>query len=66
MSQTGATSEMESQMQFTLKFMIIMISIASFSLPTAIALYWIVTNAFVVLQNIIFKKLNENKQKKRG
>lgn len=64
MKQTGTNSEMERQMQFTLKFMIIMISIASFSLPTAIALYWVVTNGFIVLQNFIFKKLNETK--KRG
>lgn len=59
------TNEMERQMQLTLKFMIIMISIASFSLPTAIALYWIVTNGFVVIQNFIFKKINEG-NKKRG
>ena len=61
MTQQNGNSEMERQMQFTLKFMIIMISIASFSLPTAIALYWIVTNGFVVLQNIIFKKMSHQK-----
>jgi len=66
MKQSGGNSEMERQMQFSLKFMIIMISIASFSLPTAIALYWIVTNGFIVIQNFIFKKINENKTKKRG
>ena len=66
MQQTGTNSEMERQMQFSLKFMIIMISIASFSLPTAIALYWIITNGFVVVQNFIFKKINEMKFKKRG
>lgn len=60
-NQNNGNNEMARQMQFTLKFMIIMISIASFSLPTAIALYWIVTNGFVVLQNFIFKKINENK-----
>lgn len=61
MKSQGGNSDMERQMQFTLKFMIIMISIASFSLPTAIALYWIVTNGFVVLQNYIFKKINDKK-----
>ena len=61
MKQTGTNSEMERQMQFTLKFMIVFISIASFSLPTAIALYWIVTNGFIVLQNFLFKKINERK-----
>ncbi len=63
MNNQNVNSEMERQMQMTLKFMIIMISIASFSLPTAIALYWVVTNGFIVLQNFIFKKINS---KKRG
>lgn len=64
MKQSGTNSEMERQMQFTLKFMIVFISIASFSLPTAIALYWIVTNGFIVVQNYLFKKINEKKAKK--
>ena len=66
MKQTGTNSEMERQMQFSLKFMIIMISIASFSLPTAIALYWVVTNGFIVIQNMIFQKMNSKNSKKRG
>lgn len=65
MHNQNTNSEIERQMQFTLKFLIIMISIASFSLPTAIALYWVVTNGFVVIQNFIFKKLREG-NKKRG
>ncbi len=63
MSNQSSNSEMERQMQFTLKFMIIMISIASFSLPTAIALYWIVTNGFIVIQNAIFKKDKQENKK---
>ncbi len=65
MNNQSGNSEMERQMQFTLKFMIIMISIASFSLPTAIALYWVVTNGFVVIQNYLFK-IMRNRGKKRG
>lgn len=56
MSQNTGNSEAEKQMQFTMKFMIIMISVASFSLPTAIALYWIVTNGFIIIQNKLLKK----------
>ncbi len=56
--------EMERQMQFTFKFMIVMISVASLYLSTAIALYWVATNGFVVLQNFIFKKLDEREDKK--
>lgn len=57
-----ANGEMEKQMQFMMKFMIIMISLASFSLPTAIALYWIVTNTFAVFQNIIINKSLEKRK----
>ena len=41
--------------------MLLMITIASFNLPTAIALYWVVSNLFAVVQSIITKKLNERK-----
>ena len=62
-NQTG-NPEMESQMQFMFKFMIIMISVASLYLSTAIALYWIATNGFVVVQNLVLKKVNEREDKK--
>lgn len=55
MAQTGS-SEQQKQMQFMTTFMLIFISIASFSLPTAIALYWVVTNGFSVVQTLILKK----------
>ncbi len=66
MNQAGTNSEMERQMRYSLIFMIIIISFASFSLPTAIALYWVVTNGFIVIQNYLFKKINNSKSKKRG
>ncbi len=56
--------EMDKQMQFMFKFMIIMISVASLYLSTAIALYWIATNGFVVIQNFVFKKLDEKENSK--
>lgn len=62
-TQTG-NPEMEKQMQFMFKFMIVMISVASLYLSTAIALYWIATNGFVVLQTFVFKKMDERKDKK--
>ena len=55
MANTGS-SEQQQQMQFMTTFMLIFISIASFSLPTAIALYWVVTNGFSVIQTLIMKK----------
>ena len=53
---TTGSSEQQQQMQFMTTFMLIFISIASFSLPTAIALYWVVTNGFSVIQTLIVKK----------
>lgn len=53
---SSASGEQQQQMQFMSTFMLIFISIASFSLPTAIALYWVVTNGFSVIQTLIIKK----------
>ena len=51
----GGGTEQEKQMKMMTTFMIVFISIASFSLPTAIALYWVVTNGFNVVQTLIIK-----------
>jgi len=53
---TMGSQEQQKQMKFMMNFMLIFISIASFSLPTAIALYWVVTNGFMVVQNLAIKK----------
>ena len=59
MKQTADTNnEMAQQTKMMSLFMIFTVSIASFSLPTAIALYWIVTNGFAVLQNFIIHITN--------
>ena len=55
-SQAGQPPEMQQQMKMMFVFMIVMIAFASLSLPTAIALYWIVTNGFAVVQNVIVGK----------
>lgn len=46
------------QMKYTLYFMMIMIVIASFSLPAAIGIYWITSSIFTIIQN----KLVEGKK----
>jgi len=60
----GMNSEQQKQMSFMTTFMLIFISIASFSLPTAIALYWVATNGLNVIQTLIFKKMSSDKPKK--
>jgi len=56
MNTSAGSGTMGTQMQFMGKFMIIFISVISLSLPTAIALYWTVTNGFAVVQNLIVKR----------
>lgn len=56
---TASGDEMQQkQMKMMSTFMMVFISIASFSLPTSIALYWIVSSGFTVVQNFIVKKGN--------
>ena len=38
--------------------MLVVITYASLTLPTALAFYWIVTYAFIAVQNIIMNKVN--------
>lgn len=56
---SGGGSDQEKQMKMMSTFMIVFISIASFSLPTAIALYWVVTNGFNVIQTLVVRKGKE-------
>lgn len=67
-STSTGNPDQDKQMEFMMKFMIIFISFASLSLPTALALYWIVTNGFVIVQNMIIKKfvLNNGKSNKNS
>ena len=52
----SGNEEQAKQMKMMSTFMVVFISIVSFSLPTSIALYWIVSNGFTVVQNLIIKK----------
>lgn len=52
------------QMQKMSTFMVVFIGFASLTLPTAIALYWIVSNGFTIIQNYIMKIKNSDEPKK--
>lgn len=62
MKSQGDNNMMGDQMKMMSIVMVVMVSIASLSLPTAIALYWIVTNGFAVIQNFIIKKIVEKRK----
>lgn len=45
-------SAMQAQMKYTIYFMLVIIFIASLTLPTALGIYWITSSLFTILQNI--------------
>lgn len=61
MSMTG-NSEQAKQSGMMMKVMLVFITIASLSLPCALGLYWIVSNGFMIIQNIIIKRNMSNKK----
>ncbi len=71
MSQAGTQSpEAAKQMKIMLYVMLFVITYASMTLPTALAFYWIVTYAFIAVQNIIINLVNNkdltNKKDKKN
>lgn len=56
MGSMPGSSEQQNQTKYMLIFMTVFIGIASVQLPSAIALYWVVTNAFSVVQMYLLKK----------
>lgn len=52
---SGGTSATDKQTNMMSKFMVVFIGFMSFSLPAAIAIYWIASSGFTVLQNLIVK-----------
>lgn len=63
MNASTGNPEQDKQMEMMMKFMIVFISIASLSLPTALALYWIVSNGFVIIQNFLIKSMKDSSKK---
>ena len=53
-------SKESGQMKMMSNISVVMISIASFSISTGIALYWIVNNGFTIIQNILVKRRKKN------
>lgn len=67
MKTTGAMNtqpEMGGQMNMMTNVMVVVITMTSFSLSTALSFYWIVTYAFIAIQTYIFKRLSNDGDKK--
>lgn len=54
-------SQMAQQMKFTLYFMLAFILIASFTLTTALGIYWITSSVFTILQNYLVERKKDVK-----
>ncbi|MCR4581475.1 MAG: YidC/Oxa1 family membrane protein insertase [Bacilli bacterium] len=57
MGATNVNSEQQKQSRMMMIMMMVFIGIASFQLPSAIALYWGIVNIFSVVQTFIIKKV---------
>lgn len=55
-SGAAMSGEQANQMKMMSNMMVIFIGIASLSLSTGIALYWIVNNTFTIIQNLVVKR----------
>lgn len=53
---TSMSADQEKQMQTMMKFMIAFIFIASLTLPTGLAVYWVTNSIFTIAQNMIVKR----------
>lgn len=54
------SGEQEKQMKMMTNMSVIMISIASFTISSGIALYWIFNSGFTILQNLLVKRRKKN------
>lgn len=59
-SSMNTAGDQAKQMKMMSNISIIMISIASFSISTGIALYWIVNSTFTIVQNLLVKRGAKN------
>lgn len=59
-STASMSNDQEKQMKMMSNISIIFISIASFTISTGIALYWIFNSGFTILQNLLVKRSKKN------
>ena len=60
MNNSSMMPDQEKQMKMMFNIMIVMIFITSFSMSTAIIIYWIANSIFTILQNLLVKRCNKN------
>ena len=56
MNKNSLAGDQEKQMNMMFNIMIVMIFITSFSMSTAIIIYWVTNSLFTIIQNLLFKR----------
>ncbi len=59
-STAAMSKDQEKQMKTMMKISVVMISVMSFTMSSAIILYWISNSSFTIIQNIIVKRRKKN------
>ena len=63
-SGASMNAEQAKQMDTMSKVMVVIMTITAFSISTGIAIYWVTTNIFTIIQNLIVKRGKKNDQSK--
>lgn len=63
-NQTTVGDDTNKQMNFMNKFLYIFIPVISFSMSTALSLYWIASSSFTIFQSLIVKRSGKNEIKR--
>lgn len=59
-SGAAMSSDQEKQMKQMTKFMVVIMTFTSFSISSGIAIYWITSNVFTIVQNLLVKRMKKN------
>ena len=64
MNKQQQAGDQQKQMKSMTNMMVVFMAIAAFSISTGIAIYWVTTNIFTIIQNLIVKRGKKNDQSK--
>lgn len=59
-SGAAMSSDQEKQMKSMSKIMVVVMTITSFSISSGIAIYWVTSNVFTIIQNLLVKRMKNN------
>lgn len=63
-SGASMSKEQEQQMKSMSRIMVVVMTFTSFSISSGIAIYWITSNVFTIIQNLLVKRIKKNVKSK--